>query len=348
MMTQLRKLCRILMLSTLAFLFVRVSTAFGQGGQGTSTVTITDANAQVLVFVTKTKPLNIPPSDGGQQYKIESDLFTSNSAPVPEGLIWYYCENGKYVAAPPGANIDDVCPERDRKKLVYIPLGGSATFSGGQVVATSGGTATAPTPAPAAPSGGAAKLVSFQIGGEFGAKKFSGINNCGSFLIVVPGASCSNGTTGFAGGVDGAVVFARYVGAIAAFYRTNSITRNAMATGSEGSLSENSQVGSTIELVGGGVFLPFFGPVTLSFNGGAAFQQIRQKEVQVLSSESGTTTSVTKPHVDTVGPAGGAKLQVLLTKHLGLQGSYLYIVGSHKPGVNEHNNLATGGIYIAF
>jgi hypothetical protein len=350
-MTQLTRHCRILVLSALATLFVTVDVALGQGGPGTTTVTITDPNAQVLVFVTKTKPLNIPPAEGqgGQQYKIDTQLFTSTSAPIPDGLDWYYCGNGKYVAAPAGANIDDVCPEKEREKLVYIPIGGSATFAGGKVIATSGG-AVAPTPAapaPASPSP-AAKLVMFQIGGDFGAKKFSGINNCASFLIIVPEATCSNGTTAFTGGVDGAVVFARYVGAIGAYYRTTEIARNATGTTSSGSIGESSKVGSQIELVGGGIFLPFFGPATLSFDVAAAFQQIRQREVQSLGSPTSPTTTITNLHVNTINPAGGAKVQVLLKKHIGVQGSYMYIVGAHSPGLNEHNNLVTGGIYVSF
>jgi hypothetical protein len=99
--------------------------------------------------------------------------------------------------------------------------------------------------------------------------------------------------------------------------------------------------------LGGAAFLPF-GRVTLSLDVAAAFQQIRQKELQSVGSGTSGSIVPTNLHVDTVGPSGGAKIQVLITNHFGLQAGYQYIIGTHSPGVNEHNNLATGGFFIAF
>ena len=195
---------------------------------------------------------------------------------------------------------------------------------------------TAVTPAPS-------HLITFQIGGNVGVKKFSGINSCASFIAVFPGATCSSGNTAFAGGADGAIILARHVGLFASVYGTNSITR----TGSSSAGGENSKVGTTLEQVGGAAFLPF-GRVTLSLDVAAAFQEIRQKELQSVGSGTSASTTITHPNVDTVGPSGGAKIQVLITNHFGLQAGWQFIIGTHSPGVNEHNNLATGGFFIAF
>jgi hypothetical protein len=319
------------------------------GGEKPTTVNITDPNAQLFVILGKgpkgTTPLPVSgtPSQGGQEFKIDPQVFTSNSAPLPDGLTLYDCGDNITVAAPPDLPPDKVpCPNGKTPKAVgYIPRGGSATISGGKLIVSSGG-AAGPVPAPATP---AARFFTVQIGGGFGLDKYSGANNCKSIFEIDPTAPCSSGTKAPAGNVEVTVKFGKYIGIGGGYTRAGEITRNAEVTAGGSTFMENSKFGKQYETVGGQVSLPI-DRVTLSFEGGAAIWQFRETANQSTGTGGSSGTVTTKFGVNGVSPEVGAKMQIQITNRFGAQVQFQYFHAQDKPTLNENNKIVVFGFYV--
>jgi hypothetical protein len=321
-----------------------------QQGQAGLTVTVNThgqpmSDVQVvLVLANKNKVASATTASDGSATLNALDIANMGKVQL-DVVVEQGCPDGKtYVTV----TVHDQQPDdkgcKKRKKIFVFWWTGSGykhlivdvDLETAQVVPSSAGS-TGPTSNSTPPP----HLIWVQIGGGVGLKKFSNANTCKALFVILPDATCSGGDKSVAGGIEGTLGITPYFGFGATYTRTGRITRN----GDTSTLSEHSTLGAQFETITGQLFLPIK-LITLSAEGGAAFSQIRETEVQSGTSGGSTTSVTTNFHNNVTGPEIGARIQIRITNHIGAQVHYMYVRAENKPTLNEHNNVALFGIVV--
>jgi len=304
----------------------------------------------VLELANKNKVASVMTGSDGSASLAVNPLDLANMGKVDvEVTVEQECPDGQthVTVTVPGQEPEDKGCKRRKKIFAFVLFGGKGqrltldiAREAGEVYPTNPGGANPTTPT-AKTSNPEARLIWGQIGGDIGVKKFSGANTCVAIVGVTGSASCSGGNKAVAAGVEGTLGFTPYFGIGVDFTRTGRITRSADTS----TLTEHSTLGTQFETITGQVFLPLK-IVKLSAEGGVAFSQFRETEVQTIGSGSTSSTVVTNLHNHTTGPEIGARVQIPVTNHIAAQVHYMWVRAEHDPTLDEHNNVILFGVVV--
>ena len=305
----------------------------------------------VLELANKNKVASATTSSDGNASLAVNPLDLANMGKLDvEVTVEQECPDGQthVTVTAQGQEPDDKGCKKRKKVLAFvlIPGGGQhltvdAGLGTAEISPTGAGPAAGPSTSTSTRTSPSTHLIWGQIGGDVGFKKYSSANTCVVIVIVTTSASCSSGNKSVAAGVEGTLGITPFFGFGFDFTRAGRITRNADTS----SLSEHSTLGTQFETITGQVFLPLK-IVKLSAEGGVAFSQFRETEVQTVGSGSTTSTVVTNLHNHTTGPEIGARVQIPVTNHVAAQVHYMWVRAEHDPTLNEHDNVVLFGIVV--
>jgi hypothetical protein len=184
-------------------------------------------------------------------------------------------------------------------------------------------------------------LVSVQLGGGAGVKRYSGINTCIAIISAYP--TCNSGQNAFNFQLEGSVNFGKYIAGVSGFGVTNDITR-------KGSDSSGNTENSTVQTLYEPVVVRLSLPVNrLQFfvQGGGAIYQIKLNETQVFGSGgSGSTQKTPEMHSNGIGPMFGAGVGVSITPRIVVRAQWNQFTARDGNRLDEHNKIVIVGLYF--